>query len=73
MSTSDHPETDGQIERVNRVFEEIPHGYVHFFIYWSDFLPVVEFAINNSVYASITHTLFFVKGLRHLRLPTHLE
>ena len=28
MSTSDHPETDGQTERVNRVLEEILRGYV---------------------------------------------
>ena len=29
MDTSDHPETDGQTERVNRVFEEILRVYVH--------------------------------------------
>ena len=34
---------------------------------------MVEFAINNSVHASTTHTPFFVNGLRHPRLPTFLE
>ena len=34
---------------------------------------MVEFAINNSVHASTTHTPFFVNGLRHPRLPTILE
>ena len=29
MPTSDHPETDGQTERVNRVLEEILQGYVN--------------------------------------------
>ena len=74
MSTSDHPETDGQTERVNRVLKEILRGYVQSFTDWSEFvLPMVEFAINKSVHASTTHTPFFVNGLRHPRLPTHLE
>ena len=73
MSTSDHPETDGQTERVNRVLEEILRGYVQSYPDWSEFLPMVEFAINNSVHASTTHTPFFVNGLRHPRLPTQLE
>ncbi|CAI5704489.1 unnamed protein product [Peronospora effusa] len=47
MSTSDHPETDGQTERANRVLEEILRGYVHTFTSWSEFLSMVEFAINN--------------------------
>ena len=73
MSTSDHPETDGQTECVNRVLEEILREYVQSFTYWSEFLPMVEFAINNYVHASTTHTPFFVNGLRHLRLPPYLE
>uniref|UniRef100_A0AAV1UX54 Integrase catalytic domain-containing protein n=1 Tax=Peronospora matthiolae TaxID=2874970 RepID=A0AAV1UX54_9STRA len=34
MSTSDHPESDGQTERANRVLEEILRGYVHSFKSW---------------------------------------
>ncbi|CAI5709835.1 unnamed protein product [Peronospora effusa] len=73
MSTSDHPETDGQIERANRVLEEILRGYVHSFTSWSEFLSMVEFSINNSVHASTTHTPFYVNGLRHPRVPTLVE
>ncbi|CAI5711096.1 unnamed protein product [Peronospora effusa] len=73
MSTSDHPETDGQTERANRVLEEILRGYVHSFTSWSEFLSMVEFAINNSVHASTTHTPFYVNGLRHPRVPTLVE
>uniref|UniRef100_A0AAV1T6K9 Integrase catalytic domain-containing protein n=1 Tax=Peronospora matthiolae TaxID=2874970 RepID=A0AAV1T6K9_9STRA len=73
MSTSDHPESDGQKERANRVLEEILRGYVHSFKSWGEFLPMVEFAINNSVHASTTHTPFYVNGLRHPRVPTILE
>ena len=73
MSTSDHAETDGQTERANRVLEEILRGYVHSFTSWSEFLPMAEFAINNSVHASTTHTPFFVNGLRHPRIPSLIE
>ena len=34
---------------------------------------MVEFAINNSMHASTSHTPFFVNGLRHPRLPALLE
>uniref|UniRef100_A0AAV1SYR6 Reverse transcriptase n=1 Tax=Peronospora matthiolae TaxID=2874970 RepID=A0AAV1SYR6_9STRA len=34
---------------------------------------MVEFAINNSVHASTTHTPFYVNGLRHPCVPTLLE
>uniref|UniRef100_A0AAV1TFS0 Integrase catalytic domain-containing protein n=1 Tax=Peronospora matthiolae TaxID=2874970 RepID=A0AAV1TFS0_9STRA len=71
MSTSDHP--DGQTERVNRVLEEILQGYVHSFTSWIEFLPMEEFAINNSVHASTEHTPFFVNGLRDTRLPAFIE
>ena len=70
MSTADHPETDGQTERTNRVLLEILRGYAHSFSSWSAFLPMVEFAINNSVHASTTHTPFYVNGLRHPRVPS---
>ena len=73
MSTSDHPKTDGQTERAYRVVEEIIRGYFHSFSSWSEFLPMVELAINNSAHASTQHTPFFVNGLRHPRLPTLLE
>ncbi|POM77142.1 Pol protein [Phytophthora palmivora] len=59
MSTADHPQTDGQTERVNRVLEdtlrsicaEAPRS-------WSDQLPMVEFALNNAVHASTGFTPF---------------
>ncbi|POM58294.1 Pol protein [Phytophthora palmivora] len=66
MSTADHPQTDGQTERVNRVLEdtlrsicgEAPRS-------WSDQLPMVELAPNNAVHASTGFTLFYLNGLRH--------
>ena len=34
---------------------------------------MLEFAINNSVHASTTHTPFYVNGLRHPRIPTLVQ
>ncbi|POM61067.1 Pol protein [Phytophthora palmivora] len=73
MSTADHPQTDGQTERVNRVLEdtlrsicaEAPRS-------WSDQLPMVEFALNNAVHASTGFTPFYLNGLRHPKVPLTL-
>ncbi|KAG3054796.1 hypothetical protein PI125_g25808 [Phytophthora idaei] len=72
MSTADHPQTDGQTERVNRVLGDLLKSYAHSFQQWSDCLPMAEFAINNSVHASTGHTPFYVNAMRHLRLPSML-
>lgn len=72
MSTADHPETDGQTERVNRVLADILRSYAHQFDEWSKFLPMVEFAINNATHASHGYTPFFVNYGFHPRLPVQL-
>ncbi|KAG3179160.1 hypothetical protein PC128_g16055 [Phytophthora cactorum] len=72
MSTADHPETDGQTERVNRVLGDLLKSYAHSFQQWSDCLPMAEFAINNSVHASTGHPPFYVNAMRHPRLPNML-
>ncbi|KAF1321596.1 reverse transcriptase, partial [Globisporangium splendens] len=72
MSTADHPQTDGQTERVNRTLEDILRSYAHSFTHWNECLPLAEFAINNSVHASTGHTPFYVNALRHPRVPSIL-
>ncbi|KAG3235801.1 hypothetical protein PI124_g19180 [Phytophthora idaei] len=72
MSTADHPQTDGQTERVNRVLGDLSKSYAHSFQQWSDCLPMAEFAINNSVHASTGNTPFYVNAMRHPRLPSML-
>uniref|UniRef100_H3G5J6 Integrase catalytic domain-containing protein n=1 Tax=Phytophthora ramorum TaxID=164328 RepID=H3G5J6_PHYRM len=42
MSTADHPQTDGQTERVNRVLVDTMKSYTHSFHQWSDCLPMAE-------------------------------
>ncbi|POM70988.1 Pol protein [Phytophthora palmivora] len=53
MSTEDHPQTDGQMERVNRVLEDTFRSiYAEAPRSWSDQLPMVGFALSNVVHAS---------------------
>src|SRR5260221_10444897 len=54
-STSYHPQTDGQMERVNQEIE----AYLRVFVShqqddWADWLPLAEFAYNNKVHVA-TH------------------
>ncbi|KAG2818036.1 hypothetical protein PC113_g22904 [Phytophthora cactorum] len=72
MSTANHPQTDGQTERVNRGLGYLLKSYAHSFQQWSDCLPMAEFAINNSVHASTGHIPFYVNAMRHPRLPSML-
>ncbi|GMF82088.1 unnamed protein product [Phytophthora fragariaefolia] len=72
MSTADHPQTDGQTERVNPVLVDALKCYAHSFHQWSDCLPMAEFAINNSVHESTGHEPFYVNALRHPGVPSVL-
>jgi transposase InsO family protein len=59
MSTSMHPQTDGQTERMNRTMEEMLRHYVGYQMDdWDLYLPAVEFAYNSSTQASTKWTPF---------------
>ncbi|POM58892.1 Pol protein [Phytophthora palmivora] len=74
MSTADHPQTNGQTERVNRVLVDTlrsicakaPRS-------WSDQLLMVEFALINAVHASTGFTPFYLNGLRHPQVSLTLR
>ena len=54
FSTAFHPQTDGQLERVIQVLEDLLRACVlDLKGNWDDYLPLVEFAYNNSFQASI--------------------
>jgi len=54
LSTTFHPQTDGQSERTIQILEDMLRACVmDFGVGWSKFLPLVEFAYNNSYQASI--------------------
>jgi hypothetical protein len=59
FSTSYHPESDGQIERVNRVIEDMLRMYVMDKpSRWEDYLHLVEFTYNNGYHASLKMSPF---------------
>ena len=70
MSTANHPESDGQTERANRVMEEVLRHYVAADqADWDKYLPLCEFAINNSWNESTKSTPFYLNYGRHPRVP----
>jgi len=61
FSTPYHPQTDGQTERLNRVLEEMARMYVNARQNdWDEFLPMFEFAYNDSWQSSTRATPFFL-------------
>ncbi|MBW0492437.1 hypothetical protein O181_032152 [Austropuccinia psidii MF-1] len=60
MSTAYHPETDRQTERVNQILEHYLWLYVGYHQdYWNTWLPLAEFAYNNSDHSSTKQSPFF--------------
>jgi transposase InsO family protein len=53
-SSSYHPQTDGQMERINQILEDIIRASVlHFDKSWDKCLSLAEFSYNNSCQASL--------------------
>jgi hypothetical protein len=74
MSTAFHPQTDGQTERVNRILEEYLRSYVSpLQDNWDSYLPMAEFAINDTYQASIGMSPFYMNYGCHPRMPDDLE
>ncbi|KAK5771447.1 hypothetical protein PVK06_047651 [Gossypium arboreum] len=71
FSTAFHPQTDGQSERVIQVLEDMLRGcIIDFRGSWEDYLPLAEFAYNNSYQASIQMAPYEALYGRRCRTPT---
>ena len=59
LSTTFHPQTDGQAERTIHTLEDMLRACViDFEGSWDDHIPLIEFAYNNSYHSSIQMTLY---------------
>ena len=59
MSTSHHPQTDGQTERTNQTLEIMLRGFVDYDQQnWESLLPMLEYAYNSHVHPSTTFSPF---------------
>jgi hypothetical protein len=55
-----HPQTDGQIERINQMIEAYLQSFINYEMdNWVGLLPMVEFAYNNSVTQATSMSHFF--------------
>ena len=74
LSTAFHPQTDGQIKRMNQKLEQ----YLRFFIdyrqkNWPEWLASVKFVINNKAYLTTKISLFMENYGRELRIRVNLK
>ena len=73
-SSSFHPQSNGQTERMNKVLEDMLRHFVNPRQDDCDkLLFVIEFAINNSFQESIGDTPFFLNYGRHPRVPSDVR
>jgi hypothetical protein len=70
LSTTSHPQTDGQSGRTIQTLEDLLGSYVlEFRGNWEDLLPLMEFTYNNSHQATIGMTSYEALYGRKCRTP----
>ena len=74
FSTAFHPPTDGQTERTIQTLEDMLRACVlDFQGSWSKYLPLIEFAFNNSYQATIGIAPYEMLYGRKCRSPIHWD
>ena len=72
MSTSFHPQSDGQTERQNRTLEESLRAYTNYKQDdWDIHLSILELAHNNCIQTSTGFSPIFLTTGQHPRMPIH--
>ena len=75
MSTSFHPQTQGQVERMNSVFEQVMRCTVHELgepRNWDDLVPFIEFSVNSQPNRSTGYSPFYLTYGYHPVTPIDL-
>ena len=73
LSTAFHPQTDGQTERINSILEQYLRCYINYQQSdWSEYLPIAQFAYNNSKHSSTDVSPFYAVYGFHPRLSVVL-
>jgi transposase InsO family protein len=66
MSTSFHPQTDGQTQRINQTIEAYLRSFINYEMdNWVELLPMAEFAYNNSITQATGMSPFYANYGRH--------
>jgi transposase InsO family protein len=74
LSTSFHPQTDGQTERLNSIIEQYLRMNVDYLQKdWEEMLALGEMAYNNAVQSSTKFSPWFLNKGFHPRMPNSLE
>ena len=74
FSTAYHPQTDGQTERTNQVIEDMLRACcMDHKAKWSDVLPLIEFAYNNSYQSTIQMAPYEALYGRRCRSPLYWD
>jgi transposase InsO family protein len=69
-SSSYHPQTDGQTERINQILEDMLRASIlHFDKSWDKCLSLAEFSYNNSYQASLKMAPFDALYGQRCRTP----
>ena len=66
LSTTYHPQTDGQTKRMNQSIEEFLRAFVnHQQDDWKEWLPLVEFAYNDAPHSATKESPFYLNSGQH--------